>query len=445
MYHPHKVQINTPIHLLPTEILIDIFRLACQEDGTRVVNGHPLPNVSISLTCSHFRRIILELCDVWTTIDFRLHWPLRVLTSYVTTILKRTGGMALNIVVRDGWRSISSPNVPPLFQRLFTKVTKVDTISFYISQYTLDYIPEMLLNNLPVPPRRLEIHHAAEFDTRPLHQARREPKDEKKPIMCPIRSCKYIDLVEELDLVDTSVYLDWLPTTFLSLKSFTQRRRLDQTRSSASIHGDYVFRRCPNLQTVTFEGRVHQEWVNWTRLPNNKFTLPLHTLTITDHQCFIDFCMYFPDLRVPRLQKFTVETHDAQVLSEFLTRHPTITDLTLPWVMDGETIGVVCPRVARLSIPSGAVQLVLYQGDGAGFKALKDLHIDCTAYSLSVDEFEDLVEMRVLCEQNELTPQLSSLSLRLPQSEQKSKQDWTRSAYAKDAVKRWEGDVCYLS
>lgn len=438
--------ISAPIYRLPTEILIEIFRVACVDDGTRVMHGHSVPNVSISLTCSRFRQIMLNLCDVWTTIDYRLYWPLRVLTSYVMTMLKRASGLVLNIVVRDRWRQMSAES-GSVFELFFiNKAVKVDTISFYLSQHSVNYIPSLFIDFLPTPPRRLEIYHGVEPDTRPPDLRLSESNSGKSPFRCTMTG-KNFELVEELHLVDTTLGLNSFPRKFSSLKSVTQRRRPNQAQTPASLPVGVLVRTCPHLTSLVMEGSVYSDWVDWSRMPNKSFIYPLHTLEITDHLGFTELCRLFPTLRFPHLTKLVVATNDSRILCKFLVDHITITDLELKLAVNGEAIGAACPRVTRLSIPAGAVQLVLHRGPLAGFKALEDLYVDCASYSLSEEEFESLVQTRILCEGEKSTPPLSSLSLRLSRNgqDQRSEPDWMRNSHAKSAVKKWKGDVCYLS
>ncbi|CAG7855118.1 SubName: Full=Uncharacterized protein {ECO:0000313/EMBL:CCA68875.1} [Serendipita indica DSM 11827] len=394
---------GTLIFSLPSELLIDIFRLACTDDRTRLARGHPQANIAISMTCSTFRAIILELPDAWTTIDFHLYWPLRVLVSYVTKVLKWCRDLPLNIIVRDGWRNMTAPwqDLASLFQRLFAKVSKVDTISFYISRYDFDPLPEQWTDCLPSPPRRLEIHHAVEFDTRPKQQRPSQaPKDETQPLRCSMMDSDYISLIEEIELVDTIIYLDYELQAPLPWKSFTQSRRAGQMCTSATMHGDYVFRMCPDIHTIVLQGGVFRHSLNNPRMPKTRYIPPVHTLEFHDHHGFASFMKKYPKIHFPQLVKLTLGTYDPLLLSQLLALHPTILDLSLGAVRGAEVWKAACPQVTKLSIPAAGLQVLRGSSShGASaivFPELMNLHMDCTDYSLCVDEFEELVETMIM-------------------------------------------------
>ncbi|CCA73834.1 hypothetical protein PIIN_07788 [Serendipita indica DSM 11827] len=512
-----KNAMDASIFVLPNEDLIHIFRYVVASDSRRrLPTSHRRANEILAHVCTRFRAIILSTSDLWSTIDVPLYWAPDILQDYLATSFKRAKNTPLRVVVYEGSRAVlPKVDIANLFCRELQRGTEATTnvsiksVAFYLVHQEMSHIPTHFINILPSSPHALLIHRVT------IDQSIGKFKLELPSTLryVPLGGCPRVATIESIELVDVTLrdvpegLMAWRSVQFRSHPISSSRPGSPTAPTPSApirIPADLVFERCPNLKTLIVDGSFSGS-PNGATVPTPPLP-PLREFYIRDLAQLRSFGY---DGHFPMLHKFGTATSDERLVCRFLRRHPTIVDLTLEGIYISESIALSCPQIRRLSIPARLDILVrsarrnsasedsegqdepydCYLRDGTtnhvnsmqaiGYNpllftrkeratynplfipdnrgllltSLEHLQIDCAEFPLSMEQFSELIETRVLraaehgyprslSQISVCTSSLSRMSKSLVRREQE--RAWTKSPYLESAQLRWKENTCHV-
>ena len=437
---------------LPTETLVAIVRLVPPTGALRACEV-------LSHICVRLRDIMLDLPDLWSVVDFPLHWSARRLQNYTSIILQRAKDRPIQIVARESkskWKE-NLPSIMRAFRDAFNSliIGEIESLELHLYSMQAGDLPAQMLDALPRTPRSLCIRHAIS----PVHQTspdRQLMAYSDTTFICPITSL-HLPEVENITLFNIRGKVLVNPSEqalqWQSLRVEVDESGARESPSSSSVPVGMLVQYCKRLESL-YIGRHTHGYIN-----------VLHEMPLLKELYIHDIWMLTPTLArnqgtlFPRLVKFGTCVSRGTQLEKFLRSHPTILDLTLDAEFRADVVAEASPQVKVLRITMsnwidiaepllGGVCGVTDSQTPFQFSAVEELHLHNRCGYITPESFDRLVKRRIVdARRNSSLVAMHTISIHGLSlgGDGSLSLEWRKSRYAQSARICWEDDACTFS